>query len=295
MLSWIILVGLGTLLLEISSSGYKLKHQEGDPHLLAPLFFFVGLWVISALFAIFTGKTHFELSWGSIFVIILVSVATLFFNHFGWLATKKADRSTAMVIGSLTLPGLMITDSILYHNLHIIQIIGILLLIGEVFYLFKTAILSSLWARESLIAALIAVISITWFKYHINHWSDVYAFLMIEAVILIILTLIYLIFYYHSIQNLWHILYQRKSYLTIGLLRGLGEVPISLAYNFGPASVITTFKRWFGLIWAILFGKVVFNEQNFWQKALAILTIFGLILIISYPEKFVLLIKACIL
>ena len=77
-------------------------------------------------------------------MIILVSVATLFFNHFGWLATKKADRSTAMVIGSLTLPGLMITDSILYHNLHIIQIIGILLLIGEVFYLFKTAILSSL-------------------------------------------------------------------------------------------------------------------------------------------------------
>ncbi len=285
MLTWIILVAFGTLLLEISSSWYKLKHHDQDPHLLAPLFFFIWLGAISALFGFFTGKTYFNISLASISLITLVAVATLFFNHFAWLATKKADRSTAMVIWTLTLPWLIVTDSIFYHNLHIIQVIGILLLVAEVFYLFRSKVLNSLGAKESLIAALIAIISLTGFKYHINYWSDVYAFLVVESIILTILTLIYLIFYYQGIKNLLNTLYQRKFYLAIGLLRGLGEVPISLAYNLWAASVITTFKRWFGLIWAALFGKAVFAEQNFWQKLIAITIIFGLILVISYPQQ----------
>jgi len=74
---------------------------------------------------------------------------------------------------------------------------------------------------------------------------------------------------------------KKSIFLGQSLSEGAGSVVMSFAYLFAPASIITTAKRAFSILWATLSGTFYFHEKHFLLKLLSFaLIVGGLILLI---------------
>jgi len=75
-------------------------------------------------------------------------------------------------------------------------------------------------------------------------------------------------------------LFKRKLFFE-SFPRGISGVLISFAYLYAPASVITSVKRGFSVLWSIISGNKIFHEKHLVIKIISfVLIITGLVFMV---------------
>jgi hypothetical protein len=73
----------------------------------------------------------------------------------------------------------------------------------------------------------------------------------------------------------------KKGFFRYSVSNGIGNAILSLSYVYAPASVITSGKRAFSLLWSIIAGKKYFHEKHILVKIISFtLVIIGLSLLV---------------
>jgi drug/metabolite transporter (DMT)-like permease len=181
-------------------------------------------------------------------------------------AILKADRSTFAFLRILTLPLLVFTDIALGYSISVAQIAGISLVVFAFLFLFTHHGFSRQGKMLGIISAILAVATISLYKFNITHYNSV----EVEQTIMgisIMLTLFF-VAWIRAKENLFQYLFKPLFFLQ-SISAGLGSVLINFAYLFGPASLITTAKRSFSILMAIASGNQYFGEKNLRIKLFA--------------------------
>jgi hypothetical protein len=191
-------------------------------------------------------------------------------------ALSKADRSTFGFFRLLTIPLLLVVDVVLGYNISGWQMAGIAILFGALIGALGRRTLNQRGIVWVLISALLAVVTISLYKYDITHYNSV------AAEQLIVFGSILLTFFLIDLargQNPAPFLKSRFGQAQ-SLTTGLGTVLESYAYVFAPASIIMSGKRSFAVLWSILAGRRFFAETGLGGKVITLgLVIIGLILL----------------
>jgi len=193
-------------------------------------------------------------------------------------AILQADRSTFTFLRIWTLPLLILADIMFGYSISNSQIIGIMFIIFAFIFLSAHHGFSKKGRLLSFISAVLAVATISLYKYDITYFNSV----EIEQIImgLSILFVLFLTAWIRDRENLFRYLSQ-PLFLLQSLCAGIGSVVINFAYLFNAASIITTIKRSFSMLVAIVAGKQYFNEKKIGVKLGAFLLIsFGLVVML---------------
>jgi hypothetical protein len=185
-------------------------------------------------------------------------------------AVLKADRSTFSFLRVLTLPFLLMVDVALGYSISVFQMVGISSVVIALIFLFLNHGLSRQGKLLSLLSALLAVGTISLYKYNITNFNSVEG----EQVVMhfIILFVIIITAWIKGHENVFKTL-ASPLFIFQSLAAGLASVFISFAYLFASASVITTTKRSFELISSMVFGRAYFSEKHFAIKFIAFVLI----------------------
>ncbi len=237
-----------------------------------------------------------SLLWGSIFIIsigfirddFVFSMASLptfgarivieiMQIHVMLLATVKADRSTWGFLRIITIPILLTTDIFLDYKITPLQITGIGIIILSLIILFINHGIKKKGMWLVLFTAVNSAAAISLYKYDITHFNSVEA----EQSIIILILMVYLFIMAVFVAKENPILFLKKPFFILqSIAGGLSPAFLSFAYLFAPASVITTGKRSFSILWSMLSGNMYFHEKNFLIKFSSFtLIVVGLILL----------------
>lgn len=197
-----------------------------------------------------------------LFEIILVFVALK--------AVVDADRSTYSFLRVITLPLLLVVDVSLGYDISLMQITGVSLVVVALIFLFINHGLSKRGKMFSVFSALLAVATISLYKYNITHFNSVEAEQIITHVILLLVIVVAA--WVHTKENVFALL-KNRTFFTQSLASGIGGVFLSFAYVYAPASVITTAKRSLEILTSMIFGKSYFHEKHFLIKLAALVLI----------------------
>ncbi|MBI4034670.1 hypothetical protein HY380_02095 [Candidatus Saccharibacteria bacterium] len=193
-------------------------------------------------------------------------------------ALTSEDRSTYAFLRLITIPLLLVADIIIGYTVGPAQLLGSVVIFGAIITLLATHTLNRRGMKYVLIAAAVAPITISLYKYNISHFNSVAA----EQLITYLLLISYFTWlgWYKKHERPWRYLLKPIPEIQ-SLFQGLGNVMISFAYTLAPASVILSANRAGALLWAILFGNVYFHERHLYMKFVAYgLVISGLILLV---------------
>jgi len=133
-------------------------------------------------------------------------------------------------------------------------------------------------AGLSLATALLAVVTISLYKYDITYFNSVEA----EQVIINLVIIIYLsvMAFVAAKENPWRF-FLKPIYFLQSLSSGAAGVLSSYAYLFAAPSVIITSFRSAGVMAAVFFGNFYFREKNFLLKlSYSFILIISIILLI---------------
>ena len=193
-------------------------------------------------------------------------------------AIVKADRSTYSFIKVGTLPLLVIADLVLGYELQAYQIIGVGIIIFALAVLFLNHGINKKGIFYSALSAILAVATLSLFKYDITKYNSVEA----EQGIISVILLIYLFFMARLItkENPLKLL-KKKEFFAQSFFEGMGSVLVSFAFIFAPASIITTALRSFSVLAAMISGSIYFHERHFLIKlACFVFIAIGLVLLV---------------
>jgi len=179
--------------------------------------------------------------------------------HVTLKAIVTATRSTFSFIRILTIPLLLLTDIILGYTIGFNHVVGIgLIVIALVVLLFSHG-LKTKGMGLALFTAINAVVTISLFKYNITHFNSVEA----EQSIVMAVLMVYFFIMAVIVAKENPLKFLREPiFLIQSLTSGAGNVIMSFAYLFAPASVITALKRALGVLLAVVSGHVYFQERN---------------------------------
>lgn len=174
-------------------------------------------------------------------------------------AVALADRSTFGLLRIITLPLLLLVDLALGYNISIMQMLGIGVIVVSLVILFMNHGVHQrgLWYVVGM--ALTAVITISLYKYDITHYNSVAAEQGIMS--LLIMAFYYLLARFASHENPLQLL-RNPVIFTQALSGGAGQVFMSFAYLFAPASIIATANRSFNALASIVSGDLYFKEKH---------------------------------
>lgn len=266
----LLLIAIGTVFEEASSSigKYEVAHKKESLYAMG---FLSILWATIFLIGIGVYRYDaFEFSLESLPTLtlrIVFEIALLFITLH---AVLTADRSTFAFLRIWTIPLLVLTDIILGYTLSIHQIFGISLIVCAFLFLFINHGLSRKGKILSLVSAVLAVATISLYKFDITHFNSVEVEQTIINITLLIV--LFVVAYIRRGENLFRHLF-KPLFFTQSLSAGVGTVLINFAYLFGPASVITTGKRSFSILMAIASGNRYFHEKNLFIKLLSLFLI----------------------
>lgn len=277
----IALITLGEIATQIAASmgKYEASRKHEDYFTLA---FIALFW-----------STPFLLLWGLIgpgsFVFSLESAPTFALRtlleigvlYTGVHALVSADRSTFSFLRTLTIPLLLLADLALGYTLQGGEIIGISCILAGSLLLAYRGGLSRRGKGYALLSALLAVGTISLFKYDITHYNSVEAEQGLTH--LILLGVVVLSAYIQKKENVLRKL-TNPHLFTQSILAGIGSVLMSFAFLFAAASVITTVKRSVEILGSVALGHAYFHEHHILLKLTASLLMIGGIALIAFSS-----------
>lgn len=223
-------------------------------------------------------KNEFIFSYASLPLIGVRAIMEIILTFIALSAVKKADRSTFGFIRVLTIPLLLLVDFFLGYNINNFQLAGIGLIIISLFLIFSYHGIKKQGALLSLATAVLAVITISLYKYDITHYNSVAA----EQTVIYIILLAFLIpmAFFKAKENPFSFLKQ-KVYRWQILVNAIPSFVNSYAYALAPASIITAAYRSSSVFWSVVSGKFYFKEKHLLVKIFClILLISGIILLV---------------
>lgn len=273
----IFLTAIGTFLDEISLSvgKWEVFNKKENIYTFGFLNYF---WILIIFIILVIAKNSFVFDSASIplfIVYIILEVAQVYFSLH---ATVIADRSTCGFLMILTIPLLLIIDVILGYKIEMMGLIGISIIIIGLIILLINHGLNKKGIEYVLFTAINAAATISIYKYSITHYNSVEAQLIIVSVFILIFLFAMSMWRYK--ENPFKYIFKRELFLQ-SFARGISGVVVSIAYIYAPASIITSGKRGFSILWSIVSGNHYFHEKHLLIKIISSILIFvGLILLI---------------
>lgn len=265
----IILILISTFFLEVSTvigkTEVKLKKET------IYTFGFLGMfWSAVWFFAIIIFRQNFSFSLESLPTFLLRAFFEIISIGIAIRAIVQTDRSTYSFLKIMTVPLLLLVDLVLGYSLSLYQIIGIAVIctaIGAALYIQEV---NKKGLRLIILASILAVFTISLFKYDITHFNNVETEQFLIYLILLIYFLIRI--YLEKLPNPFKLLI-KQPYASQAITHGLGGVLTSFAFLLGPASIIVAAERSLAILWAILSGNIYFKEKHFLIKISIFLTL----------------------
>lgn len=271
----LLLVATAEIFAEISTSLGKYEFSMKKESLYA-LGFLSSIW--ATIFLLIWGLTQgeFIFSYESLPFFLTRAVIEIILLFVVLNALVSADRTTFSFLRILTIPLLLGVDFLIGYEFSTNQIIGVCTIVTALIFLFLNHGLSKHGKMLSLLSAVLAVATITLYKYDITHYNSVEA----EQILmhLIILTVLVITAKIRTNENLFSYLTHR-TFVIQSVSSGIAGALLSFAYLFAPASIITSAKRSFEVIAAVISGRKYFHEKHLMIKVIAfILITLGVIL-----------------
>jgi hypothetical protein len=174
-------------------------------------------------------------------------------------AVISASRSTFAFLHILTIPLLLGVDMLLGYNITTVQLTGISMIIMALIFLLTNHGLSRHGKFLSILTSILAVGTVSLYKYDITHFNSVvaeqtltYCFILIFIIIIAKL---------HTKENVLKYL-KKPIFLTQSLVAGLASVIFSFALTLSAPSIFIAVKRSFEVLISIIAGRVVFHEKS---------------------------------
>lgn len=273
----IILASLGTLFDEISLSfgKWEISHDKENIYTFGFLnhFWFLTIFIIMAIW-----KNSFIFNYESIPLLIVYIILEFAQSYATLHAVKKADRSTSGFLMIITIPLLLIIDTILGYTIDIWSMIGIFIIVVSLILLFTNHGIDKKGIGYVLFGAINASITISIYKYCITHFNSVEAQIIITSTFLLMFLFVMSVWKYK--QNPINYIFKKELFLQ-SIFMGVGGTFISIAYVYAPASVITSAKRAFSILWSVISGNKIFHEKHVVLKIICFTLItVGLLLMI---------------
>lgn len=271
MINLLMLSALWTFFWESSSS--KMKKIWEDLSFYQKWLIIEGVKIIFFIFLLYSiGSWSLELNLLSTILIALYIISCFLSIYFAMNAINIADRSTNSLFSVLVLPMLLFADILLWYEITTYHIIGVIFIVLILFFSSYNWSISTKWIYYVLWTQITAAFGITIYKYLITHYVSV------EAIILVVSIFMVITFSIITIYNLWikwlTVCFKYNN-LQIWFLTSIWQTLWLFAYLFWPASIVTAIRRIFQMFWWVVFGKLLFHEENFWKKIwnLAVLSI----------------------
>ena len=274
----VIIIFFSTLFDEIGVSITKAKLNQrqisiysiGVINCLAVAIFFITINFVTRKFS-FSLASLPTLGVRAFFEIILTCLALK--------AIAIADRSTFGFIRVATMPLLLIVDFSLGYRISAWQLTGIMIIVFSFGLIFFFQEIKKQGAWLSLLTAVLAVITISLYKYDITHFNSVAA----EQTIIYLVLLAFLtgMAFLKAKENPFGFLKQ-KIYLFQTLINVIPSLLMSYAYMFAPASIILSAYRSSSVFWSVVSGKAYFKEAHLLIKAVCLILLVGGIILLAF-------------
>lgn len=265
----ILLMGISQLFAEVGMSlgKYEVAHKRET---LLAMGFLNALWSTAFLILVSALITHdFRFSLESLPTFLTRCVLEVVLIYVSLHALLQADRSTFAFMRTLTIPLLLVADITLGYVLTLQQMLSVALMIAAFLVLTINHGLSRKGKAMSLCSALIPVATITIYKYDITYYNSVEAE---QTLTHLFLLGAFIIAALYRRENVFATMLKPK-FFTQSMAAGLSTVFLSFAYLYAPASVITSAKRAFEILGAILSGHAVFKEKKLALKLVSFVLI----------------------
>ncbi len=273
----IIFTAIGTFLDEfsLSSGRSEVFNKKENIYTFGFLNYF---WILVLLVLIALVKNSFVFSLESIPLMVAFIILEIFQVYISLHATIEAERSTFGFLMILTIPLLLLVDTYLGYKISLMGVMGISILIIGLIVLLINHGLSKKGIWYVLFTAINAVATISLYKYCITHFNSVEAQYIITLIFILIFLFIMSKIKYK--ENPLRFIFKRRLFIE-SFPRGISGVIVSFAYLYAPASVITSGKRGFSILWSIISGNQYFHEKHLLIKILSfILILIGLVMLV---------------
>ena len=244
-------------------------------------FFIVGFlylfWTTAIFFAIALFRGEFIFKLASLPFFIPRAILEIMLAHVGLVALREADRSTFSFVRIITIPLLLAVDFILGYSITATQFLGIIIIVLSLIILMLRSGLNFKGIGYTIFTAIVAVITLSLYKYNITHFNSVEAE---EGVIYLILTIYFMIRATSASGELPFSYLKKPKYIILSATRSLAAVVGSFAYIFAPATVIVAGRRAASVFLAVLSGHFYFRERHVLKKLAAFIgVVAGIILL----------------
>jgi hypothetical protein len=176
--------------------------------------------------------------------------------------TVMADRTTMAFLRLLTIPLLLVVDISLGYHITNVQLAGIGVMFCALVLAFRHNARSRRGAWRAVLSAIIAVGTVSLYKYDITNYNSVVG----EQSVVLSALIIFFLFMARRQKRSPLALLLKPNTGTQSLANGISIALESFALSLAPASIIITLKRSFAVVWAIVFGGVYFHEHSLKRK-----------------------------
>lgn len=262
----IVLTAISQFFAEIATSmgKYETEHKRESLYAMG---FLNGFWVTLFLVGLGFLNGGFVFAMESLPTVALRCALEVLLLFITLHAVIDADRSTFAFLRITTIPLLLGVDMLLGYAISLQQIFGIIAIVVAFILLLLNHGLSRKGKMLTLASAVIAVATISLYKYNITHFNSVEAEqIVMHVVLLVVLTFVAK---YRTGENLFDYL-KKPTFLSQSVISGFSGVFLSYAYVFAPASIITAAKRAFEIIGSMAAGRAVFHEKHLLVKIVAL-------------------------
>ncbi|HAQ02713.1 hypothetical protein A2467_02615 [Candidatus Nomurabacteria bacterium RIFOXYC2_FULL_36_8] len=273
----VFLAAIGTFFDEfaISAGRSEVFNKKENIYTFGFLNFF---WIFILLIIMAIVKNSFLFDIASIPLMIIFIILEILQVYISLHATIEADRSTCGFLMITTIPLLLIIDTFLGYKLEINSLIGIFILVIGLIILLLNHGINKKGIGYVIFMSINAAVTISIYKYCITHYNSVESQYIITLFFILIFLLVMSFWKYK--ENPIKYLFKRKLFFE-SFPRGISGVLISFAYLYAPASVITSVKRGFSVLWSIISGNKIFHEKHLVIKIISfVLIITGLVFMV---------------
>lgn len=233
--------------------------------------------IFLALSCIVFGRS-FHFSGHSLPIFLPRVVIELTIAYLGAKAMSVADLSTFAFIRLITIPLLLFSDIIFGYRIGAAEVLGILIIFGTLISLLGHRTLNPRGSNLLVLLGILAAVSLTMYKYDISHYNSVAA----EQILIYLAIMAYFTIaaWRHGRERTWTYLFKQRTE-TQSLFSGLGGALNSFAYSYVPASIALTFSRATEILFATIFGNLVFHEKKLGHKIAGLLIIVVALILIG--------------
>jgi drug/metabolite transporter (DMT)-like permease len=272
----ILITGIGSVIREIGTAIGKeeFNHDREDVFSMG----FINALIGTGIFVVISLITKdFTIAVGSYPTLLLRLVLEITLSFIVVEALVKASRSTFTFLRVLTLPLLLVVDVFVGYTISWQGVTGIIFITIGLLFLYLQHSLQKEGQWWVVISALLAVATISLYKYNITFYNSVAA----EQTVMLggkMIALFCAALFLRGHNPLT--LLKTPRHMLQAFTTGVGGSIISYAYVFAPASVIMSAKRSLTILSAIISGHHYFKEQHVLQKITAFIIVsIGIILI----------------